>query len=344
MVLALVVALGLLVVQKDLGSALLFFGLFVAFLGMASGRIVLVLVSLAAFAFGAVISAAAFDRVRERVSIWIDPFKDPKGLGYQLKPGSVCAGGPRAAWRGVGKRVPVVGTGRPHRFPMAIIGEEMGLITTVAVVALLGVVIFRGYRTALKADDDFLGWLAAELTTVLALQTLVIVGGLVRLLPLTGVTLPFVSFGGTSLVTNFILIGILMGVSATGVRTVPVQSRSRTRFSWKRQLAWVMATIGAVFLALAGILGYWQSVEAAPLTQNPFNPRLNIIAPRLHRGKVLARKGDVVAKSLQKKGVYRRYSPEGEFCSRAFWVTPANATEAPALKARRTRSFRARAM
>ena len=77
-----------------------------------------------------------------------------------------------------------------------------------------------------------LGLLAAGLTTVLALQTLVIVGGLVRLLPLTGVTLPFVSFGGTSLVTNFILIGILMGVSATGVRTVPVQSRSRTRFSW----------------------------------------------------------------------------------------------------------------
>lgn len=312
MVMALVVALGLLIVQRDLGTALLFFGLFVAFLGMASGRVVFVLVSLGAFAFGAVLSAAAFDRVRERVSVWIDPWHDPKGLGYQLSQGlfALAAGGIKGV--GLGKGFPFLVPAAHTDLPMAVIGEELGLITTVAVIALLGLLVLRGYRAALRADDDFLGLLAAGLTTVLALQTLVIVGGLVRLLPLTGVTLPFVSFGGTSLVTNFALVGILLGVSATGVRAaVPAVRRSRTRFSWKRQLYWVMATMGAAFAALAGILGYWQSVEAAELTQSPFNPRLNIIAPRLHRGKVIARYGEPLAESLKKEGKYQRYFPEG---------------------------------
>lgn len=312
MVLALVVALALLIVQRDLGTALLFFGLFVAFLGMASGRVVFVLVSLGAFAFGAVLSAAAFDRVRERVSIWIDPFHDPKGLGYQLSQGLFALASGGLTGVGLGRGFPELVPAAHTDLPMAVIGEELGLITTVAVLALLGVVIFRGYRAALRADDDFLGLLAAGLTTVLALQTLVIVGGLVRLLPLTGVTLPFVSFGGTSLVTNFVLVGILLGVSATGVRAAaPARRVSRTRFSWKKQLYWVMATVAAAFVALGGTLGYWQSVEAADLTQSPHNPRLTIIAPRLHRGKVLDRYGHVLARSVKKGGIYRRFLPNG---------------------------------
>lgn len=315
MVLALVLALALLVVQRDLGTALLFFGLFVAFLGMASGRIVFVLVSLAAFAFGAVLSAAAFDRVRERVSIWLNPWQDPKGLGYQISQSlfALASGGVEGV--GLGNGFPGLVPAAHTDLPMAVIGEELGLIGGVAVLALLGVILVRGYRTAMRADDDFLGLLAAGLTTVLALQTVVIVGGLVRLLPLTGVTLPFVSFGGTSLVTNFALIGVLLGVSAGAARPVPVRRRSANRFSWKRQLNWVMATILAAFVALAGILGFWQTVEAGELTRNPNNPRLQIIAPELHRGKILSAEGVVVAESLKKDGVYRRFTPQGSLLS-----------------------------
>jgi len=314
MVLALAVALGLLVVQRDLGTALLFFGLFVAFLGMASGRLIFVLVSLGAFAFGAVVASSAFDRVRERVTIWLDPFKDPQGLGYQSSQALFALGSGGAEGVGVGKGFPHLIPAAHTDLPMAIIGEELGLVGTLAVVALLGVIIFRGYRAARRADDDFLGLLAAGLTTVVALQTLVIVGGLVRLLPLTGVTLPFVSFGGTSLIINLALIGMLLGVSGSAAH--PLDGRPRrvsrsSRYSWRRQLRWVMATMLLGFLALGGALYHWQVPQAQALTLNAYNPRLTIIAPRINRGKVLSAQGKVITESVWKDDRYRRHTPSG---------------------------------
>lgn len=311
MVLALVVALGLLVVQRDLGTALLFFGLFVAFLGMASGRVIFVLVSIGAFAFGAILSAAAFDRVRERVSLWLDPWQDPQGLGYQISQALFALGAGGLEGVGLGKGFPYLIPAAHTDLPMAIIGEELGLLGSLAVLSLLGLLIFRGYRAARRADDDFLGLLAAGLSTVLALQTLVIVGGLVRLLPLTGVTLPFVSYGGTSLVVNLALIGVLLGVSGAAAQPVAVRARRASRFSWKRQMGWVMAGVTLGFAGLGALLFHWQVREASALTRNPSNPRLTILAPQIHRGRILSVHGEVISESVYKDGQYRRHTPSG---------------------------------
>lgn len=315
MVLALAVALGLLVIQRDLGTALLFFGLFVAFLGMGSGRVIFVLVSLGAFGFGAFLSAAAFGRVRERVSLWLDPWQDPQGLGYQLSQGlfALAAGGVQGV--GLGRGFPNLIPAGHTDLPMAIIGEELGLLGTLGVLTLLGTIIFRGYRAARRADDDFLGLLAAGLTTVVALQTLVIVGGLVRLLPLTGVTLPFVSYGGTSLVVNMALIGVLLGVSGSAAQPLSISSRRQTRFSWKRQMRWLMGTVVVGFIALGVLLVRWQVREARELTQHPNNPRLAIIAPKINRGKILSADNVPIVTSVKKGDRYYREIPTGGLLS-----------------------------
>jgi cell division protein FtsI/penicillin-binding protein 2/cell division protein FtsW (lipid II flippase) len=311
MVVAWLVSLGLLILKRDLGTALLFFGLFVAFIGMASGRAIFVLLSLGMFAFGAVISAAAFDRVRERMDLWMNPWQDPQGLGYQLSQALFALGAGGVEGIGLGKGFPYLVPAAHTDLPMAVIGEELGLIGTLGVLALLGVILWRGYRTALRADDDFLGLLAAGLTTVLALQAIVIVGGLTRLLPLTGVTLPFVSFGGTSLVTNLALIGILVGVSAAPPAPRTLARPRAAQFSWRRQLRWVMAAALVGFVALGSLLWHWQARESQMLTHHPNNPRLLILEPQIHRGKILSVHGEVIADSVYRDGEYRREVPTG---------------------------------
>ncbi len=315
LVVAWLVALALLIVQRDLGTALLFFGLFVAFIGMASGRAIFVLMSVGAFGFAAVLSTAAFDRVRERVDLWLNPWQDPQGLGYQLSQALFALGAGGVPGVGLGKGFPYLVPAAHTDLPMAVVGEELGLVGALGVLAVLAVVLWRGYRAALRADDDFLGLLAAGLTTVLALQTFVIVGGLVRLLPLTGVTLPFVSFGGTSLVVNLLLVGVLLGVSSAPAEPLRSRRQWAARFSWKRQLGWVMATCLVGFGLLGGFLWHWQVRESRWLTAHGNNPRLQILEPQIRRGKVLALYGQTVADSIYKDGQYRRLVPHGSLLS-----------------------------
>jgi cell division protein FtsW (lipid II flippase) len=311
MVLAWGVALGLLIVQRDLGTALLFFGLFVAFVGMASGRAIFVLVSLGAFGFAAVLSTAAFDRVRERVDLWLNPWQDPRGLGYQLSQGLFALGAGGVEGVGLGNGFPWLVPAAHTDLPMAVIGEELGLIGTLAVLAVLGVLIMRGYRAAVRSGDDFLGLLAAGLTTVLALQALVIVGGLVRMLPLTGVTLPFISFGGTSLITNLALVGVLVGVSSNPVDGRPVSDIQASRYSWKRQLRWVMAAACLGFIVLGTLLFQWQVEASQALTSHQNNPRLAILAPRIRKGKILSADNKIIADSVRRDGKYILEVPSG---------------------------------
>ncbi|MFN3652935.1 MAG: FtsW/RodA/SpoVE family cell cycle protein [Armatimonadota bacterium] len=315
MVVAWGVALALLIVQRDLGTALLFFGLFVAFVGMASGRFIFVIMSLGAFAFGAVLSAAAFDRVRERVTLWLDPWQDPQGLGYQISQGLFALGAGGLQGLGLGHGFPHLVPAAHTDLPIVVIGEELGLIGTLAVLSLIGLVIARGYRAAARADDDFLGLLSAGLSTVLALQTLVIVGGVVRLLPLTGVTLPFISFGGSSLVTNLALIGMLVGISASPAAP-RVRSAARVpSYSWKRQVRWVIATAFAGILALGGMLAYWQVNESKVLAADQHNPRLRLVANEIERGKILSIHGETLAETIRKDGKYVRRLPHSSLVS-----------------------------
>lgn len=219
-------ALAVLVVQKDLGAALLIFGVFLSMLYIASGRLDYILIGLAFFVLGAYVfyhlgQIPLFNRllltVTTRVDIWLDPWADPTGSGYQIVQGlaALAFGGVFGTGLGYGYAADIVPAAFTD-YPYAVIAEEMGLIGALGVLMVYILLVVRGYRIAIRARTQFQQLLAAGLTTVLALQCLIIIGGVTKLIPLTGITLPFISFGGSSLVTNFLIIGLLMRISVGG--------------------------------------------------------------------------------------------------------------------------------
>jgi cell division protein FtsW (lipid II flippase) len=206
-------SLGLLVVQRDLGAALLFFGIFLALVYAATARLDYLIGGLGLFAVGASLAYRVFGHVRERVAIWLDPWPQAQDQAYQVVQGLIAlgAGGILGAGLGWGypEYIPAVHTD----FVIAAIGEELGLLGTLAVLALYLLLVYRGFRIALRAPDAFHQLLAAGLSTVIGLQALIILGGTTRVMPLTGITLPFISYGGSSLLVNFGMIGLLLRIS-----------------------------------------------------------------------------------------------------------------------------------
>ena len=201
------------VFQRDLGSSLLFFTLFVVVLWVASERWVVLAVGAVLFFGGAFAAWTMFDHVQKRVDIWLDPFADPKGDGFQIVEGSFALADGGLTGTGLGQ-------GEPGRIPFAetdfifaAIGEELGLAGSSAVLMAFLLLIGSGLRVSLRADRVFEKLFALGLTTLLAVQTFVIVGGVLRVVPLTGITLPFVSYGGSSLVANYVLLALLVRMS-----------------------------------------------------------------------------------------------------------------------------------
>jgi len=206
-------SLGVMVFERDLGSSLLFFTLFVVVLWVASERWIVLAVGGAMFVVGAVASWMMFGHVQKRVDIWLDPFADPKGDGFQIVEASFALADGGLTGTGLGRgeptRIPFVETD----FIFAAIGEELGLAGSVAVLMAFLLLVGSGLRVALRAERVFEKLFALGLTTLLAVQTFVIVGGVLRVVPLTGITLPFVSYGGSSLVANYVLLGLLVRMS-----------------------------------------------------------------------------------------------------------------------------------
>ena len=207
------IAMLIVVAQNDLGTALLFFGIFLAMLYLASGKLVYVVGGLLAFALGAYGAYQTFPHFQDRVSNWLNPWADPYNLGYQhaqseyaLASGGIFGTGLAQGEPGL---IPLVHTD----FVFSAIGEELGLLGTFVVLLLFLALVVRGFTIALRARDLFGRYLAAGLTSVLAIQTLIIIGGTLRLIPLTGITLPFISAGGSSLLTNFVIVGLLLRIS-----------------------------------------------------------------------------------------------------------------------------------
>ncbi|MBI2709780.1 MAG: FtsW/RodA/SpoVE family cell cycle protein [Actinobacteria bacterium] len=212
-----VIAWGLAIVvmtaEKDLGSSLLFFALFMVLLWVATERAVYLVAGAGLFSAAAVLAWRMFAHVQDRVTNWIDPWKDANGKGYQIIQGWYAM-----AWGGVGGRG--IGLGSPTRIPeakndfiFAAIGEELGLLGATAVLIAFLLMVGAGLRIAVRAESAFDKLLATGLTALLAFQTFIIVAGVIRLLPLTGVTLPFVSYGGSSLVANYVLLALLLRIS-----------------------------------------------------------------------------------------------------------------------------------
>ena len=214
-------SLVVLIFQRDLGSALLFFLLFVVMLWVATGRVSYLLVGMGLFLVGAFVSWLSFEHVQKRVSVWIDTWADPQGSGYQIIQAAYAL-----AWGGTSGVGPGLGiAGRiPYDetdFIFAIIGEELGLLGTTAILCAFLLLAGTGLRVARESRDPFPSLLAVGLTVLIAFQAFIIMGGVTRLLPLTGVTLPFVSYGGSSLVANYVLLALLVRISDQTARRAP---------------------------------------------------------------------------------------------------------------------------
>lgn len=201
--------------EKDLGSSMLFFSIFLVMLYVATARIAYLAIGSLLFIVGAYMGYLQFSHVQDRVTVWLDVF-NPKYIldeGYQLSQSlfALAQGG----LFGTGP-----GRGRPDLIPEAatdfifsVIGEELGLLGTAGVLVCFMLIVARGFKISLQARDDFGQLLAAGLIGIFAIQTIIIIGGVTRLLPLTGITLPFMSYGGSSLLSNFILIAVLIRIS-----------------------------------------------------------------------------------------------------------------------------------
>ena len=201
------------VVLNDLGSGLLFFSIFLVMLYAATGRGWYMLVGLASFAVACVILYQLFGRIAIRVQNWLDPFVDPYDAGFQQIQSdyAISSGGLFGTGLGLGQpwRVSQVQTD----YVFSAFGEELGLLGTLAIITLFLLLVLRAFVIALTVDDTFDRLVAVGIGATIGIQTLIILGGVVRLIPLTGITLPFISYGGSSLLTNFILIGLLLNIS-----------------------------------------------------------------------------------------------------------------------------------
>jgi cell division protein FtsW (lipid II flippase) len=234
-------AMVMLVFIRDLGSSLMFFGAFLAVLYVATARISYVLAGAAMFVLGAAFFAETVPHVQERVDIWLDPFSPnaPEGAGQvqqslfaQADGGLFGTGLGESLLRlpgpffpeNCGEPFPYCGSilPEPHTdFIYAVIVSELGLFGGCALILIYALIAARGFKTAVMAPDGFSKLLAAGLTAVFALQAFVIIGGVTKVIPLTGVTLPFVSYGGSSVVANLILVALLLLVSDRARRPNP---------------------------------------------------------------------------------------------------------------------------
>lgn len=217
------VSLGILVFQRDLGSSLLFFGLFVVLLYIATERPGWIVVGAGLFMAGAYFGYLAFGHVQFRVNAWLDPFGDPDANGqiisglYGLAHGGILG-------RGWGLGSPDLTPFSYSDFIAASLGEEIGLAGLMAILVIYALIVERGLRIALVCRDGFGKLLAAGLAMSITIQVFVVVGGVTRLIPLTGLTTPFLSYGGSSLLANWAIIALLLRISDQTRRPAPETS------------------------------------------------------------------------------------------------------------------------
>ena len=333
------ISLLVVIFERDLGSAVLFFTFLVVMVYVATGRVSYVLFALILLLVGGVFCYQAFSHVRNRIQIWIDPFANPDG-GYQiiqslysLADGDLMGTG---IGRGMPRLIPVV----ESDFIFSAIGEEMGLLGGAAILLLYMVFAVRGFATAARAKSDMSAFTAVGLTTSIAFQAFLIVGGCTRFLPLTGVTLPFMSQGGSSLLASFIVVGLLLrtGDEATGreslisssstsaflaqngadnteaqkVAAVAHGGNVRGRFGLDTPESGVLGRVALgnrltalitmftiLFAALITNLTYVQVVQAQTYKQMPNNNHTIAKSYRVQRGAIITSDGQTLAESVQ---------------------------------------------
>lgn len=199
--------------QRDLGSSLLFFALFIVMIWVATSRTSFLVIGTSLFAAGAFIAWNAFSHVKVRVDTWLNPWQDYSGTGYQIIQGTfaIAFGGLTGTGLGLGGEVRIPLAENDYIF--AVIAEELGLLGGSIILMAYLLIVGSGLRIASRAQNSFDKLLATGLTLLVGLQAFIIIAGVIRLLPLTGVAMPFISYGGSSLVVNYVLVALLLRIS-----------------------------------------------------------------------------------------------------------------------------------
>ena len=320
-----VVSLLIVIFERDLGSALVFFFVFLCMLYVATGKKFYIVSGVLLIGLGFVGAYLGFSHVQVRVQNWIDPFADAQGTGYQLVQAiySIADGDLFGCGigRGLADQIPVV----ESDFIFAAIAEESGFLGAAGVLLLFLSLAIRGFVTAARAKSDFASFVAVGLTTTIVLQAFIIVGGITRLIPLTGLTLPFISQGGSSLLASFISVGFLLrcGDEGTGVEaemtsgTGIIHSNSVLgRVALGKRLTNAIILFSLAFVVLVANLTLIMIVQAKDYQNMPANNHTIAKEANVKRGAITTYDGTVLAESDPNgDGTYSRSYPAGDLAS-----------------------------
>jgi cell division protein FtsW (lipid II flippase) len=293
-------AMLLLLVQRDLGTATIFLLLYTVMIYLGTNRQGILAIGVLSILLAGVIGYALFDVVQLRIDAWINPWLDPSGRSYQIVQSLLAVANGGLLGRGPGMGSPRLVPVALSDFIFSAIVEETGLVGALGLIMALGMFAERGLRAALRAPNSFRRFLAAGITAHLVSQSILIIGGNLRTLPLTGVTLPFVSYGGSSLVTTYLSLLILLMISSVPEEERPAPISSLRPY----RLLSVFLTIGLASLAIAA--GWWAIFRGPDLLTRTDNPRRAIDERFVKRGSLLAANGDVLAESLGQPGSFQR--------------------------------------
>ncbi|MGA7193105.1 MAG: FtsW/RodA/SpoVE family cell cycle protein [Anaerolineales bacterium] len=292
-------AILLLLVQRDLGTASIFILIYTIVLYIATGkRRVLIATALTLILAGA-IGYFFIDVVHERILAWLNPWADPSGHSYQIVQSLLAIANGGMIGRGPGLGSPTLVPVAQSDFIFTAIAEETGLLGTTALIIIIALILTRGLRAAFQAPDQFRRVLAAGLSAYLGIQTLLIIGGNLRLLPLTGVTLPFVSYGGSSLLTAFIALGLLLIISNQAENKPATLTTPRPYY-------YVIAILGIGIVATLFADSWWAVLRGPDLLTRTDNPRLAISDRYVPRGDILDRNNEPIDVTEGQSGTYHR--------------------------------------
>ena len=293
------ISLLLLQVQRDLGTASIFVFIFTIIIFLATGKRRVLLSAILFFTLALMIGYFFIDIIRVRVDGWINPWNDPSGNSYQIVQSILAVANGGTIGRGPGLGSPRLVPVAISDFIFAAIAEESGLVGTLGLLITIWLILSRGLITALRAADRFRRYLAAGVVTYLGIQSLLIIGGNLRLFPLTGVTLPFVSYGGSSLLTSYIALFILLVISNL-VDSEPAPLEDPRPYS-------ILAGILATGLAAVALTSAWWAIVRSPdLLARTDNARRSIADRYVPRGKLIDRNNQPINITEGESGTYNR--------------------------------------
>ncbi len=293
------IALAILLVQRDLGTASIFIFLYAAMVYFASGKKRLLFSTLGLLTFAGLAGYFLVDIIHVRLESWINPWEDPSGHSYQIIQSLMAVANGGLLGRGPGMGSPGLVPVAQSDFIFTTISEENGLLGSLGLFATIGIITTCGFLVAIKAGSNFQRLLAAGLTTYLGAQSVLIIGGNLRLLPLTGVTLPFVAYGGSSLLTSFIALLILLQIS-NETEQEPAALRQPRPYLLMASLIW-----GGLF-ACALLTGWWSQIRNDSLNSRTDNARRAISDRYVLRGAILDRNNSPINMTTGESGSYQR--------------------------------------